>query len=107
MKRLWRGRPRGLSELPGTIREAGVYNGSDFYLDKATLSQDGKYYRLLFEGGAVHFWGYTDSGNWVQIAGDPYDADGNVVIVPTEPPDVVETPKAVGDDGFESIDVGD
>ena len=58
LARRWKGRPRGLSELPVEIRTSPLYEnpGQDYWLDRADQSLDGAWYRLRFEGGMVHYW---------------------------------------------------
>lgn len=49
IKRLWKGRPRGLSELPVGIREHEPFQASDWWIQSIMLSSNGLYYRLHFD----------------------------------------------------------
>lgn len=66
LTRVWRGRPRGLSELPAEIRESPRYDpeGGD-WLDRADLSVDGFWIRILLETGRVDYWTrHPETGLW-------------------------------------------
>ena len=56
MRRMWKGRPRGLAELPVEIKNAECYQGADWWLDEANQSINDRCYRLRFEDGVIHFW---------------------------------------------------
>jgi hypothetical protein len=60
--RNWRGRPRGLSDLPPEIRNHVVYDVADSAVDEIRLSVDGNAWRILFEDGAVHEWRLAPDG---------------------------------------------
>ncbi len=70
--RVWRGRPRGLRELPPAVRNHETFQDCDVYLDRADLSVNGQYLRLRFDSTAedaptlspvVYFARGTD-GTW-------------------------------------------
>lgn len=64
MKRLWKGRPRGLSELPTAISGATKYQDGDVFLDRAQQSSNGQWFKLTFENGRVDFWERTGADSW-------------------------------------------
>lgn len=69
LKRFWKGRPRGLSELPTVVRMAEY--PADFWLREALLSVDGLWIRLCADNGTVRYWSrasleheWADNGVW-------------------------------------------
>lgn len=79
LARRWKGRPRGLSELPVEIRNAPQYEvlGQDYWLDRADQSIDGNWYRLRFEGGLVHYWFLSAvNGQWTMTGQAPQFKSG-------------------------------
>lgn len=50
------------SEIPEEIRESPVYRESDWWLDHARITMDGKAVGLWFETGAQHLWRLTENG---------------------------------------------
>jgi hypothetical protein len=88
LMRLWRGRPRGLSELPPAIRNG--YMDNDVYLGEALLSVNGLFMRLKFLNETLNFWGKGDGG-WVRMSDTGPTLD-QLLPVPTEPaPTVITT----------------
>ncbi len=71
LQRLWRGRPRGLRELPTEVVQAIRYGGPDpdgkvdaWWLNEANLSINGWFLRLTFDDkpGVVDYWTKTMTG---------------------------------------------
>jgi hypothetical protein len=60
--RHWRGRPRGLRELPREVRDAERYTGKNWWVDIIHLSVDGQWLRLKFEDGLTDYWRYATQG---------------------------------------------
>lgn len=102
LTRLWRGRPRGLNELPPEVKMAQRYGGpapdytNDWWLGEANLSTNGKFLRLTFDDkpGVIDYWCQTSTG-WV-LCSTPTTAEllgaaihsANTVFEAEELPDV-------------------
>jgi hypothetical protein len=54
--RNWRGRPRGLSDLPAEIRDADCYTHEQRPVREIHLSVDGAWWKIKFEDGTLDFW---------------------------------------------------
>jgi hypothetical protein len=83
LMRHWKGRPRGLRELPAEVREAPLYTGSspecgapkDWYVDRIRESLDGRYYKLEFDPPdheEPHYWRFYE-GTWVRSGPPPWE----------------------------------
>lgn len=77
--RNWRGRPRGLQELPPEVRNADRYSKDpdagtpvNVVLVEALLSVDGGWLRITAEGGQspVDYWRQDEFGAWVLCDND-------------------------------------
>jgi hypothetical protein len=95
LTRHWKGRPRGLRELPPEVREAPPYAGRDWYVDRIRESLDGRYFKLEFDPPdheEPHYWRFYE-GTWVRSGPPPWEQ-------PTpELPELVAGPPELGGEG--------
>lgn len=95
LARRWKGRPRGLAELPAEIRTHPAY-AEDAWLDRADQSTDGSWYRLRFDDGTVHYWflnPVTDQYELSPVA-PKFKYNEAAAPVPTWPVAVHQSPQA-------------
>lgn len=66
LKRFWKGRPRGLSELPAEVKGHNLYatGTARVYLREALLSCDREWYWLTMECGQVDFFRRMPDGKY-------------------------------------------
>lgn len=70
--RHWRGRPRGMNELPDQVKHAPEYAGKDWSVREILLSLDGQWMRLTFDNGVVDFWRLNGvDGAWIMSQAEP------------------------------------
>lgn len=52
----WRPKYLGIDEIPNYIHQCSKYADRDWWLDKARLTDDGRYVGLWFDDGTFHLW---------------------------------------------------
>jgi hypothetical protein len=92
IRRFWRGRPRGLRELPPEVVNDPCYADKDYWLDKALLSVDGNWIKLVFDRRSgdrrrdVHYWFKYAEGMWsTRVTGEAPAHDAGVIQPPPVP----------------------
>ncbi len=117
LNRLWRGRPRGLRELPVEVVNAIRYSTDpkglpigvpgDWWLDEANLSLNGLFLRLTFDGspGVIDYWRKAPTG-WV-ICGVPSVDELRAMTLADDPADqLLSLPEGLGEK-FLAVEIGE